>query len=111
MGGNPRYRNGNRRRKYRARLMARGDRCGICGGEIRYDQPSDAAHPWSFVVDEIWPVSRWKEFGYDSAAQAAQDWNNLQAAHYACNAAKGAKTSFRLAPRVNEQSNPSDGNW
>ena len=111
MGGNPRYRNGNLRRKYRARMIARGDRCGICGGEIRYDQPSDAAHPLSFVIDEIKPVSRWKEFGYDSPAAAAQDWTNLQAAHYGCNAAKGAKINFRLAAKVNEVINKSDGDW
>lgn len=108
---NPRYRNGSLRRKYRARMIARGDRCGICGGEIRYDQPSDAAHPLSFVIDEIRPVSRWKEFGYASAAAAAQDWTNLQAAHYGCNAAKGAKVSFRPRTNLSSVSNPSDGDW
>lgn len=88
---NPRYHNGNLRRKHRARFKAMNAPCGICGGrlgEIHYDEPSDAKHPLSFVIDEIRPVSRWHEFGYDSAVAASQDWNNLQAAHYVCNAAK-----------------------
>lgn len=62
--------------------------CGICHGRlgpIHYDEPSDSQHPLSFVVDEIRPVSRWKEFGYSSAREAAEDWSNLQAAHRICN--------------------------
>lgn len=58
-------------------------------GAIHYDEPSDAQHPLSFVVDEIIPVSRWREFGYSSARACAEDWNNLQAAHYVCNQLKG----------------------
>ena len=106
---NPRYKNGHLRRKYRARFKARGDRCGICGGEIHYDEPSDAKHPLSFVIDEIKPVSRWREFGYPSPEAAAQDWDNLQAAHYICNQAKGAK----VGPVVknNFKKNKLDGNW
>lgn len=82
---NPRYANGNLRRKHRARLRAMGCECGICHGRfgpIHYDEPSDAAHPLSFVVDEIKPVAKWKQFGYPSARAAAEDWDNLQAAHY-----------------------------
>ena len=89
---NPRSANGNFRRKTRARFKARGDPCSICRGRlgpIRYDQPSDAAHPLSFVIDEIRPVSRWKEFGYESPQAAAQDPENLAPAHWVCNAAKG----------------------
>lgn len=103
---NPRYANGNLRRKYRARFRAMDAPCGICGGRlgpIRYDQPSDAQHPLSFVIDEVRPVSRWREFGYASARAAAEDWNNVQAAHRCCNAAKGAKTggcAVRRAPVV-----------
>lgn len=91
---NPRYANGTLRRKYRARMKAMGLACGICRGRlgpIHYDEPSDAAHPLSFVVDEIKPVSRWAEFGYHSAREAAEDWSNLRAAHYICNAKRGNK--------------------
>ena len=91
---NPRYSNGNLRRKYRQRFKAMDAPCGICRGRlgpIRYDEPSDAAHPLSFVIDEIKPVSKWRQFGYPSPAAAAQDWDNLQAAHYCCNQAKGAR--------------------
>ena len=83
MAGNPRSQNGALRRKYRQRMKAAGCECGICHGRlgpIHYNEPSDAAHPLSFVIDEIKPVSRWKEFGYRSARAAAEDWNNLQAA-------------------------------
>lgn len=99
MATNPRYANGARRRKYRERFKAMGAPCGICGGRlgpIRYDEPSDAKHPLSFVIDEIHPVSRWRQFGYASAAAAANDWSNLQAAHYACNAAKGASVGVKV---------------
>lgn len=96
---NPRYKNGALRRKYRARMKAIGGPCGICGGRlgpIHYEEPSDSAHPLSFVIDEIKPVSRWKEFGYSSKEAAAQDWNNLQAAHYYCNSKKSNKTMQEL---------------
>ena len=78
---NPRYANGSLRRKHRARLRAMGCECGICHGRfgpIHYDEPSDAAHPLSFVVDEIRPVSKWRQFGYSSARAAAEDWDNLR---------------------------------
>lgn len=55
---NPRYANGSLRRKYRARFKAMGGECGICAGRlgpIHYDEPSDAAHPLSFVIDEKRP--------------------------------------------------------
>ena len=71
---NPRYANGNLRRKHRERLRAMGCECGICHGRfgpIHYDEPSDAQHPLSFVGDEIRPVSRWRQFVYPSARAAA----------------------------------------
>ena len=107
---NPRSKNGHLRRKHRARFKAMAAPCGICRGRlgpIHYDEPSDAQHPLSFVIDEIKPVSRWREFGYDSAAQAAQDWDNLQAAHYVCNQKKGNKVGVRHIVVQNQ----SDGNW
>lgn len=114
---NPRYANGALRRRHRARLRAMAGPCGICGGRlgpIHYDEPSDAAHPLSFVVDEIRPVSRWREFGYASPRAAAEDWHNLQAAHYCCNAWKGNRTD----PFAQEQKkrrlpapNVPDGSW
>ena len=112
---NPRSANGNLRRKYRARLKAQGGPCGICGGRlgpIHYDEPSDAKHPLSFVIDEIRPVSRWREFGYDSPEEAARDWDNLQPAHYCCNAAKSNKLAFSLvrAPEIRKNT-ASDGQW
>ena len=67
MATNPRYKNGTLRNKHRARLKAMRCPCGICKGrlgEIHYDEPSDYQHPLSFVIDEIIPVSKWKEFGY-----------------------------------------------
>ena len=109
---NPRSANGNLRRKYRARFKAQGGACGICHGRlgpIHYDEPSDAQHPLSFVIDEIRPISRWREFGYDSAEEAARDWTNLQAAHYICNQRKGNK--LQNDPRVSARLFVPDGDW
>ena len=110
---NPRHANGNLRRKYRARLKAQGAPCGICGGRlgpIHYDEPSDAVHPLSFVIDEIRPISRFREFGYASPEAAAQDWGNLQAAHYCCNAAKSNHVEEDKR-RPQRRPTVSDGNW
>ena len=113
--GNPRYANGNMRRKHRARLKAIGGECGICKGRlgpIHYDEPSDSDHPLSFVIDEIKPVSRWREFGYSSKEAAAQDWNNLQAAHYFCILAKSNRTLEEiLRSHQRTKMNVKDGDW
>lgn len=112
--GNPRYSNGSLRRKYRARFRALDAPCGICGGRlgpIRYDEPSDPAHPLSFVIDEIRPVSRWREFGYPSPRAAAEDWENLQAAHYCCNQAKGARLPGESKVKYYRAVNVLDGEW
>ena len=89
-----------------------GAMCGICKGRlgpIHYDEPSDSKHPLSFVIDEKKPISRWREFGYSSPEAAAADWDNLQAAHWICNANKGNKTDGdrRAVRRVNVP----DGTW
>lgn len=114
-GNNPRSANGNLRRKHRARLKAIGGECGICRGRlgpIHYDEPSDSNHPLSFVIDEIKPVSRWREFGYSSKEAAAQDWNNLQPAHYCCNAMKSNRTLQELdRAKEKRKSNVTDGEW
>lgn len=116
---NPRRENGALRRKYRGRFKAMGAPCGICGGRlgpIRYDEPSDPQHPLSFVIDEKIPVSRWEEFGYPSARAAAEDWTNLQAAHYVCNAMKSNRTEKELEEAKKRQKRTSvpsisDGDW
>lgn len=100
MATNARYKNGNLRRKHRARFKAMQSPCGICKGRlgpIHYDEPSDSKHPLSFVIDEIHPISKWRRYGYASERAAAEDWNNLQAAHYCCNMAKSNKDGFSLA--------------
>lgn len=96
-----------------------GGPCAICKGRlgpIHYDEPSDSRHPLSFVIDEIKPISLYKQFGYASRKEAAEDFDNLQAAHYCCNAAKGNKTSFSLAPGAEVRKdlrkiNVPDGSW
>ena len=112
---NPRQQNGSFRRKARARFRAQGAPCGICGGRlgpIRYDEPSDAQHPLSFVIDEIRPISKWKLFGYASPAAAAQDPENLQAAHRCCNAKKGARVGYKLEPqKFRQEKIKQDGGW
>ena len=112
MATNPRQHNGHFRRKMQRRFRAEGAPCGICRGAlgpIWYDQPSDAAHPLSFVIDEIRPISRWREFGYESAAKAAEDRENLQPAHWCCNARKSNKLS--AGPPVVLAAHVPDGAW
>ena len=96
-------------------MKAIGAECGICRGKlgpIRYEDPSDFRHPLSFVIDEIHPVSRWKEFGYNSREAAANDWNNLQAAHYICNAKKSDRTMQELEEKTGKKLvNIADGDW
>lgn len=115
MASNPRSANGNLRRKHRARFKAMAAPCGICRGAlgpIDYDAPSDAAHPMSFVIDEIRPISKFRQFGYDSPKEAAQDLNNLQPAHYCCNAAKSNKTFPQKNPGAERpRVNLIDGDW
>lgn len=111
MAINPRYSNGNLRRKNRARIKALGLPCHICGQPINYDEPSDSKHPLSFVIDEVIPVSRWKEFGYPSKRAVAEDFNNLAPAHYACNLMKSNKLPGEGVMRAVKLNNISDGEW
>lgn len=113
MANNPRSSNGAYRRKTRARMRAAGMPCGICHGRlgpIRYDEPSDAQHPLSFVIDEIRPISRFREFGYDSREDAARDPDNVQAAHWICNARKSNHVLGEMMPRT-ATAIASDGKW
>lgn len=115
MATNPRYANGNFRRKMREKFRAMEEPCHICNGRlgrIHYEEPSDAQHPLSFVIDEIHPVSKYRQFGYDSPEAAARDYQNLQAAHYCCNQMKGAKVGYKLPARVTLPNTRSiDGKW
>jgi hypothetical protein len=114
MATNPRYANGNFRRKMRARLKAIGAECHICHGKlgpIHYDEPSDYAHPLSFVIDEIIPVSRYAEFGYPSKEAVCMDTTNLAAAHYCCNSAKSNKLPGDKKITRARQMIVRDGDW
>lgn len=77
--GNPRYANGNARRKLRARIRSLGLPCAICGRPIDYSLP--AGHPMSYELDEVVPVSR---------GGSPTDPRNVQPAHRICNERKGA---------------------
>ena len=91
----PRYADGNARRKLRARLRAEGRPCWICvamGKRGVIDYSLKFPHPWSFVIDELVPVSRYWLGGYADAKSAALDYDNLAAAHKCCNEWRGNKT-------------------
>lgn len=96
---NPRNANGAARRAIRDRWRAIGAPCALCHRPIDYGlgyitDPATGKrrmHPMAFVVDEIVPVSRYREGGFDSPEQAALTWGNTQPAHYICNARKGNK--------------------
>ena len=114
MATNPRWKSG-RRKKYKARFKAIQAPCGICRGQlgpIDYST-SDPHAPLGFVIDEIIPVSKWKQAGYDSPAAAADDWNNLQPAHRICNQMKGNKLNYTFSKMVPVQKKniTSDGEW
>lgn len=113
MSANPRMANGNLRRKNRQRFKAMNAPCAICNGRygpIHYTEPSNAQHPLSFVIDEKIPISKAHLFGYDSPRAAAEDWNNLQPAHYICNAQKSNKINYN--PNTTERKiSISDGDW
>lgn len=100
MSSNPRRSNGTQRTRQRNYWKARGLPCGICGQPIDYSlgMVTDAQtgkrrmHPMAFVIDEIVPVSRWREGGYNSPEACALDISNQRPAHYICNARRGNGT-------------------
>lgn len=89
--GNPRYANGNTRRKIRARWIASGEPCHICGKPIDYSlgmiidpwTGKRRPHPMSLAIDEIVPVSK----GGDPL-----DFSNTRPTHWICNAKRGDGT-------------------
>lgn len=81
---NPRYANGNARRKLRKRIASLGLPCALCGKPIDYSLP--AGHPMSFELDEGVPVSQ---------GGSPIDPSNVQPAHRVCNERKGAGTSAK----------------
>ena len=95
MSANPRYANGNARRKLRARLRGEGRGCWICrafGRPDAIDYSLPARHPLSFEVDERVPVSKYWLGGYPSPEACALDYANLDAAHRCCNNWRKGKT-------------------
>ena len=128
MAVNPRWETG-KRRKYQQRFKAMGLPCAICGKLIDYTLPyyikdeegRRRVNMLAFVIDEKIPVSKWKEGGYNSAAECANDYQNLQPAHAICNARKGNKENFSLqangkriqtqAGTLQKKNIPLDGKW
>ena len=96
---NPRNRNGNMRRKNRARIMAEGRPCWICeafGRPAAIDYSLPAGHPMAFELDELIPVSRYQTGGYASPEACAADYRNLAAAHRCCNQWRSNKSVQRV---------------
>ena len=119
MAINPRWKTG-KRRLYQKRFRAIEAPCGICKGKlgrIHYEAPSNSKDPLRFVIDEIIPISRWEQAGYTSASACADDPDNIQAAHWICNARKGNKLNYspRWAEQQDEQPTEKrivkDGEW
>lgn len=96
---------------YQKRFRALEQPCHICGKPIDYSLPY--MDPMAFVIDEIIPVSKWREGGYNSPAECADDFNNLAPAHRKCNGMKGNKINFKI--REQKPSEPKiiklDGKW
>lgn len=124
MAINPRWKTG-RRKQYQQRFKAMGLPCALCGKPIDYTLPyyvtDEEGHKHinmlAFVIDEKIPVSKWQQGGYNSAAECASDFSNLQPAHAICNARKGNKENFSLKAGQDQmqQAKPKrirlDGSW
>ena len=92
---NPRRRGGAERDRLRVRIAAENRPCWICRamgrkGYINYSLRFP--HPYSFVLDELVPVSKYWMGGYATPEAAALDYNNLAAAHKCCNEWRSNKT-------------------
>ncbi len=127
MAINPRWKTG-KRRIYQARFKAMGLPCSICHRPIDYSLPyyitdeegRKRVNMWAFVIDEKIPISKWQQGGYNSAAECANDFDNLQPCHAICNARKGNKTDFSLTASKDKTAQqgkpvkrkiPLDGKW
>lgn len=90
---NARKANGTTWRKWRDRMRAFGAPCAICHQPIDYSlgmyvdpiTGKRKPHPRSFVLDHITPL----------AQGGANEWDNLQPAHWICNARKGDGTRHK----------------
>ena len=86
---NPRQDAGRARKRAAAKYAAMDAPCALCHGArgpIRYDQPRNHRYPLSLAIDEVVPVSRWMEGGYESPRACACDPGNWQPSHWICNA-------------------------
>ena len=98
---NPRSKNGNTRRKIRAKWKAIGAPCALCGKQIDYSlgfvfdprTGKKRMHPMAFVVDEIVPVA---------LGGNPLDFANTQPTHWICNARKGDGRKHRAQPKTEE---------
>ena len=104
MASNVRTKNGSARRKLLEHVRQRaaaGEPCALCGRPIDVTLPQwfidrdgkRKRSPWSCECDEIVPVSRWREGGYQSPQACALDRNNVQPVHRICNQKAGAKVN------------------
>lgn len=92
---NPRRRGGAERDRLRVRIAAENRPCWICkvmGRSGRINYSLRFPHPYSFVLDELVPVSKYWMGGYATPEAAALDYNNLAAAHKCCNEWRSNKT-------------------
>ena len=87
---NPRRENGWERTQLKKRIGARKAPCALCLKPIDYSLKYP--HKDCYVLDEIRPVSKWREYGYRSAKEAALDPKNVQPAHNHCNSERGNMT-------------------
>lgn len=95
------------RSKLRLRLAAEGRPCWICveaGKSGRIDYSLRFPHPYSFVVDEKVPVSKYWLGGYPTPQAAALDYGNLLAAHKCCNEWRGNMTYEETVSRIRSKS-------
>ena len=92
---NPRRSNGSARTKLRRWLAAQERPCWICkafGRPAAIDYSLPQGHPMCFEMDELKPVSKWREYGYPSPEAAALDKGNVDATHRRCNQWRGNRS-------------------